>query len=445
MAQKSWEADAWEPSLFSSSSGYCSVIATDLFSLSTMTRWSLFPAALILSVSVTILFHGICVAQEPASSFSGTWRGEFIIRGNVHVPFNFQINKDGTVYLLNAEEKFQTGKINVQKDSLFIALDQFDNELAFRIKNNRLEGVLRKQDHQGAPLNVIAEKGKSYRFKPARSSAPAQIGGKYEVDFTFESGKKEKAVAILNQDGRKLTGTFLKQSGDARYLEGIVDGNIFHLSSFIGSSPGYYTGKVDKGGKITGEQLGSRITHTFVGKRNDSARLPDPFNESAESDRQPLKFSFPNLDGKMTSLSDEKYNNKVVIIPITGTWCPNCIDEAEFLSPWYKENRDRGIEIITIHYERQTDTTFAYKLMRRFRRRFDIQYDQLLGGAATGDSVRASLPALTSFKAFPTTVFIDKKGRIAKIHSGYTGPAAGKFYDEFLKEFNDEVDKLLRE
>jgi thiol-disulfide isomerase/thioredoxin len=156
------------------------------------------------------------------------------------------------------------------------------------------------------------------------------------------------------------------------------------------------------------------------------------------------RFSFPDIEGNIVSLNDEKYRNKVLIIPVTGTWCPNCIDEAAFLSPWYKKNKDRGVEIITIHYERQADTGFSRKVMRRFRNRFNIQYDQLFGGLSDSDTVRTSL-ALPEFRAFPTTLFIDKKHRIAKIHSGYSGPATGKFYDDFIREFNEEVDKLLLE
>lgn len=384
-------------------------------------------------------------AQTQLNDITGLWRGEFIIRGNVPVPFNFEIADDGIVYMLNAEERFETGKLSIKNDSLFVPLDQFDNELAFRLRNNILQGELRKQDHTGTPLRVTAEKNITWRFRENKNLPVKDIGGTYDINFTFESGKTEKSVAIFKQDGKKLTGTFLKESGDARYLQGIVEGNKFYLSSFIGSSPGYYTGTVGSDGTIAGEQLGSRIRHTFKGTRNDSAVLPEAYRKSADSNRKPLySFSFPDVEGNLVSLDDEKYRNKVLIIPITGTWCPNCIDEAAFLSPWYKKNKDRGVEIITIHYERQADTGFSRKVMRRFRNRFNIEYDQLFGGLSDSDTVRASL-ALPQFRAFPTTLFIDKKHRISKIHSGYSGPATGKFYDDFIKEFNEEVDKLLLE
>jgi len=394
---------------------------------------------------LVIFPFNITLAQLEVKDLAGIWRGEFIIRQNIVVPFNFEISSNGTVYLINADEKFETGKAMLQKDSLFIKLDQFDNELALHIDKKWLKGNLRKQDHTGVPLPVKAEKGKTYRFVENKNLGPKNISGSYDIQFKFESGKTEKSVAVFKQDGKHLTGTFLKESGDARYLEGITEGDRFYLSSFIGSSPGYYTGTVKDDGSIEGEQLGSRIRHTFSGKKDEQATLPDAKINATSRERPVLKsFAFPDIEGNIVMPGDEKYRDKVLIIPITGTWCPNCIDEAAFLSPWYKKNRERGVEIITIHYERQTDTGFYRKVMRRFRNRFDIAYDQVFGGFSNSDTVRSTL-ALPGFKAFPTTLFIDKKGKIAGIHSGYSGPATGKFYDDFITEFNEEVDKLLRE
>ena len=59
--------------------------------------------------------------------------------------------------------------------------------------------------------------------------------------------------------------------------------------------------------------------------------------------------------------------------------------------------------------------------------------------------VAASLPSLNTFLSFPTTIFIDKKGNVAKIHTGYSGPATGKHYQAFLQEFNTEINTLLKQ
>ena len=389
-----------------------------------------------------MLLSAIQSCAQNQASLAGYWRGEFTIRENIKAPFNFEIKADSSVVLINGEERFETGRFWAKRDSVFIPLDQFDNELAFRVTNKGMSGVLRKQDHTGVSTPVTAEKSRE-RFR--KTGEPAlNMSGTYEVQFQFESGKKEKAVAVFTQEGNKLAGTFLKPSGDTRFLEGIVVGNRFYLSSFIGSSPGYYEGAVTREGKISGFQAGTKIKHLFSGKSNSSATLNDPYSvTSVSKGDSTITFNLPDVNGKMVSLQDEKYRNKVVIIAITGTWCPNCVDEAAFLSPWYNKNKERGVEIITIHFERQADTAFTRKVMNRFRNRFKIEYDQVFGGLSNADSVPKVIKGLDSFRSFPTTIFIDKKGKVSKIHAGYTGPATGKFYDEFVEEFNKEVDRLL--
>jgi hypothetical protein len=67
-----------------------------------------------------------------------------------------------------------------------------------------------------------------------------------------------------------------------------------------------------------------------------------------------------------------------------------------------------------------------------------------LGGVADKQAVVTSLPALQNFVSFPTTIFVDRNGKVAKIHTGFTGPATGEHYTAFIKEFNEEVNNLLK-
>ncbi|PWT99902.1 MAG: hypothetical protein C5B52_09890 [Bacteroidetes bacterium] len=378
-------------------------------------------------------------------NLTGIWRGVFS-SNNYKIPFNFQIKADGTVYFLNAEEKFPSGKAKIIGDSLFIPLDPFDNELAFSIRGNSLQGILRKQDGSGSPIPVEAEKGKKIRFENIAGTVNSNITGTYDITFKSTVGADEKAVGLFIQNGNQLRATFLRVTGDSRYLEGVVSGNEFYLSSFIGSSPVYYHGVVSSDHKLSGESVFARGTQSFLGDPNEEATLPDAFGLTyLKEGYHSLSFSFPDVNGKLISLSDDKYKNKVVIITITGSWCPNCIDEASFLAPWYIKNKSRGVEAIAIHYERKTDSAFTAKAISRFRKKYDIRYDQVIGGLADKQKVASSLPALNTFLAFPTTIFIDKKGNVAKIHTGYSGPATGKHYQEFQKEFNETVDSLLQQ
>jgi thiol-disulfide isomerase/thioredoxin len=292
---------------------------------------------------------------------------------------------------------------------------------------------------------VTAEKNKNYRFRETGEAPAGNISGTYDIVFRPENGKEEKSVGLFKQEGNRLRATFLHITGDSRYLEGIVEGNTFSLSSFIGSSPSYYKGSFSKDGQLSGQIIGARGALNFTGTLNEKAALPDPYSLTYLKDGySSLEFSFPDVNGKKISLQDAKFNNKVVIITITGTWCPNCIDEAAFLAPWYKANHKRGVEAIAIHYERKTDPAFVRKVLSRFRERFDIQYDQVIAGTADKQLVAASLPALNTFLSFPTIIIIDKKGKVAKIHTGYSGPATGKYYAQFIKEFNEEIDRVVK-
>ncbi|NJN41548.1 MAG: hypothetical protein HC811_04210 [Flammeovirgaceae bacterium] len=67
--------------------------------------------------------------------------------------------------------------------------------------------------------------------------------------------------------------------------------------------------------------------------------------------------------------------------------------------------------------------------------------------AGTYDKPEASktLPMLNHVQAFPTTIFIGKDGKVKKIHTGFSGPGTGAYYDQFIGWFNQTVNELLQE
>jgi thiol-disulfide isomerase/thioredoxin len=183
-----------------------------------------------------------------------------------------------------------------------------------------------------------------------------------------------------------------------------------------------------------------------VAKKNDFASLPDPESLTyLKKGYEKIEFTFPDINGKSVTLNDEKYKNKVVILQIFGTWCPNCMDETKFLAPWFLENKDRGVEIIGLAYERKNDFTYASGRVKKMINKFNVPYDFVIAG--TNDKAKASetLPQLNKVVAFPTTIFIGKDGKVKKIHTGFTGPGTGKYYDLFVQHFNETVNELLTE
>ncbi|NNU33904.1 TlpA family protein disulfide reductase [Mucilaginibacter sp. S1162] len=137
-----------------------------------------------------------------------------------------------------------------------------------------------------------------------------------------------------------------------------------------------------------------------------------------------MAFTFKDVNGKKVSLSDTRYKNKVVIVQILGSWCPNCMDETAYMVDYYRKFHSKGVEVIGLAYERTTDPAKSQRTVKQLINRFSIPYPILLTGytPAKGDPAK-SLPMMKDILGFPTTIIVDKKGDVRKIHTGFTGPA----------------------
>ncbi|MBT6210432.1 MAG: TlpA family protein disulfide reductase, partial [Woeseia sp.] len=158
-----------------------------------------------------------------------------------------------------------------------------------------------------------------------------------------------------------------------------------------------------------------------------------------------FEFEFPNEDGVMISIDDEKYRDKVLIVTVAGTWCPNCNDEARFLAPFHKKYRDDGLEIVALLFEHFDDADLAAQQARNFKQKFDIEYDTLIAGISDKTEAAKKLPALSAVLAFPTTIFIDRAGQVRQIHTGFVGPGTGEHYVSLQNSFTELTTTLLTE
>lgn len=393
---------------------------------------------------------------KPTKKFikEGIWRGVFKVAES-EVPFNFELKgKDAehaTFTLLNGTRRDDFHIKYLGEDSLFIKMNTYDAALVAKIENDgQLSGEYRSlvPGLKGNSLPFTAQQGKSYRFvEPGKDIAPAaDLSGKWE----FKGFSKEaipNKVAILKQQGNKLTGVIMQVTGDSRELEGTVQGNKFVLSGFSGPSPRIYKGIINEDGTLSGEiSQGIYDNLKFTGVKDVKAELPDPYTITALKEGvKKLAFTFPDLTGKPVSLTDDKYKGKVVIVELVGTWCPNCTDQTIFLSPWFNKNSKRGVEAIAIGFEQKDDLEYGKYTLGKLRDKYNIKYDILFGGLADKRLVADKLPALNKFIAYPTTIIIDRKGEVREIYTGYTGTVTGKYYDDYEKKFNKVLDELIAE
>lgn len=355
------------------------------------------------------------------------------------------------MYIINADDKLLVDDITVKEDSLLIRLPFFDSEFMTRpdAAGNLSGQWIKDFGKRTQYLPFTATYNDQTRFAITQP-ATKNFTGRWAVTFTREDGRTSQSVGEFKQEGPRLTGTFLNPSGDYRFLEGVVSRDSMYLSGFDGGMVLLVKAKLDSNNTITDGKLysGEKSVVSWSARQDENAALPDEYTlTNLKPGATRLDFVFPDMDGKLVSIDDARFRNKVVVVQIMGSWCPNCMDEAQFVMQNYAKYKERGLEFIGLAYERTTDFQTSKRALMPFVTKFDIQYPILITGVTVDDTLltEKTLPQLDKIRAFPTTIFIDKRGEVRRIHAGFNGPATGIHFENYKKEFEELTNKLLSE
>lgn len=381
----------------------------------------------------------------------GHYRATVEVPGGL-LPFGFKVVEDGghkSVYLENAAESSRSDELEEHGGHFVLRFAGYENRIEAARDAEGFSGVvvLMRRGGREVRLPFKAVAGETYRFLPVAMPDAPNVAGRWAMTFTGKDGKSAPAIAELRQEGSHVVGTILDPTGDHRYLEGDVVGDELELSRFDGGAAFLYRARIQPDGSLNGHFWAGNWSESVIDlHRDENATLSDPAVAAAEAAKDaPFEFSFPDLDGRTVSLSDARFHDKVVIVTLGGSWCPNCHDEAAFLVPLYRDLHARGLEIIYLQFEYFGDFPQAAAANRRFVNEFGIDWPVLIAGISDRDEAARKLPRLGHVFAFPTTVVVDRKGAVRKVHSGYAGPATGKHYDEFRQEFTAQIESLLAE
>jgi thiol-disulfide isomerase/thioredoxin len=356
----------------------------------------------------------------------------------VIIDLNFKSqNAQGTI--LNGKENIPLQNIKIQPGKIVIPLQTYEITMELQIKGPRiLEGQWIRHNKNPKiilPIKGVYGIGERHQYK---KSSFQKIDGKWQMDITDESGKSSSGILIIEQNGQKLNGSLLTETGDFRFMEGYISGNSFELSSFDGMFNYNFKGKIFE------NNLEASLLSTYKlilkGIKNENATLKDPYSLTQFQGK--LDFNFPDLSGKMTSLN--LFKNKPVIIQIFGSWCPNCIDEMNFLIPWYQDQKNKDIEIIALAFERSLNQKLAKAQLLKVQNKFQVPYPLLLAGSTAEDKPESLIKGLKNFVSFPTMIFLNKRHEILKIHAGFSGPSTGEYFIKWQQEFRNNVDLILK-
>ena len=389
-----------------------------------------------------VFFILISFAAHGTKPKAGVWRFE-IRYPNVSIPFLLELEPgrrgwSGT--LINGAERIPLTEIRVAKGRWIIPLQTYQNhlELDIRSKTTISGHFVKTAKKPEERIPVYGVHGAFRRFNRASSKPSFDLSGKWSMDITSADGSKSVAIALFDQTGTTLKASIMTPTGDYRYIDGVAFGKEFESAAFDGVFNFLFKGKIE-GDVLTGV-IASKSTSTFTARRDPQAALPDPYKQTTV---ETINFTFPDPEtGKNVSLSDPAYLGKPVVIQIFGSWCPNCIDELAFLAPWYEANKSRGIEVVALSFERAPTANEARLHLAKVIKKREIPYPVLLAGTSSEDTPNIKL-GIKNFSSFPTTIFLNKKHEVYKVHTGFNGPSTGTYYEEFRKSFNATVNELL--
>jgi peroxiredoxin len=279
------------------------------------------------------------------------------------------------------------------------------------------------------------------------------IKGDWEI--AVKSNKGESAWQLRVDPTRQASvvhAVIQRIDGDTGSLYGSWDGQQYKVSHFTAHGPALYS--------ITPQQDGTLLVSNLIAPEAQKAqsrdlvarRLAEARKENlaapTESSKQtrvkdpsaPFTFSFPDLSGKRVSNTDSRFNGKVVIVAIGGSWCPNCHDEAPFLETLYKKFHGKGLEIVSLSFEEEDQLQDPARL-RAFIKRYGITYPVLVAG--TPDELNQKVPQGDQLNCWPTSFILGRDGRVKEVHAGFAGPANRPAHEALQEEVTATLEKLL--
>lgn len=409
---------------------------------------SLALAAVAIGLSTASL-PGQSSPKEKSGSVTGRWDAT-LKAGTIEVPFRLDISGSGPTLkgiLFNGEDPEYTTRASFENGTLILNLEHYLTRIVANVKDGRLGGRVEMRGDKTPEGSAFQARR---HVEPRASSQAPQIGGSWVIPRDAPSPKSEKAWRlIVSQSGADVTATILRVDGDTGALTGRFRDGRFTVSHFDGSRPGLMELIPAADGTLAVNNLTSTRDAKLVAYRPEVAiakGLPQPADylkhTTARDAKEIFRYKMPDVNGRVFSNDDPKFKGKVVLAIITGTWCPNCHDEAQYLVQVYREYKDRGLEIVALDFEEPEEQNELARV-KAFTKQYGVQYTYLIGGAP--DEMLTKVPQLENLDTWPATVFIRRDGTVDHVHSGFAAPASGEFHTQLKQEFRSTIERLLKE
>jgi hypothetical protein len=401
---------------------------------------------------VCCLALAACSRNDSRELQPGSYRATLELPGGKSVPFGLDVAREesGTVlYLVNGPERVRVPEVATEPGQFTARMPGYENTLRATVSGEKLQGefALVQGDDRVLRLPFEARLGETWRFYPELLADNADMSGRWDVAYTGDAGRQAAGVAILDQRFAQVYGTVMWPASDQRYLAGEVHDEDLRLSRFDGGAVLLYEARLNARGELVGDFWSDRGGHQrFIARRNPDAGLDASALATQLRDPEaPFEFSFKDPDGNVVSSRDPRFAGKVLLVTLTGSWSPNSHDAAAVLTALNRKYRTRGLEVVALMFEQHADFARSAAAVQRFRAHFGIEYPTPIAGRRDWREASRALPQLDAVRALPTAIFVDRTGRVRKIHTGFAGPATGVAHELLVHEFEQTIEQLLAE
>ena len=390
----------------------------------------------------------LAISGARPGSPEGEWRAVLDLSGG-ELRFGVQLERRGSTWrgeLCNGSHCQAFTAVRPGGDSVVLEMADYAATITAKLAGDSLIGAYRNVGNRGP--RVIP-------FRASRGRWPIRRGtdrllGRWDAMWIGDFGTSPRVIELRNGKAG-LEGTIVSNTGDYGHFAGRMMGDSFAIAHFDGSYVYLLTGALGGGGGMPDTlrgvfHAGLRTQTPWIAVRSSGAPHLKAVTENTQADTtEPFRFAFPDLDGRMVSERDPRFKGKVVVVDVFGTWCPTCHDAAPELVRLHRKYHGRGLEIVGLAYEVSGDTAVDRRQVRRYREKFGIPFTLLLAGINDTEAAAATLPQLQGFTSFPTTIFLGRDGKVRRIHAGFYGPATGAQHAKQVRDWEREVEELLRE
>lgn len=298
------------------------------------------------------------------------------------------------------------------------------------------DGIVKVKYNECELGNLIARDAENNRMAIIPLSPAILVGGKLTGTLAPECHVTGKVISEeLAKAGRPVLGTVagLKQNGNrVAYFISLDEKFEFF------ATPGNYTLEAYAGDT-------ERKTVTITVPPGQSEFAIDPIAIPARALVLLRGQVAPELTdvlcwkGKTVKLSELK--GQYVLLEFWGYWCAPCVRSMPVLIELHEKYADKGLAIVCVHVDGDGEVDSIAKLddkLVRYKKELwngkDVPFPvALVSGKRSGeDAKRGGPPAQYGIPGYPTTILIDRDGKVV-----------GEFVARDIKKASQEIDKLL--